>query len=218
MFIPVPGSQILIFTHSGSRILDPGSKNSNKWEGWEKICCHTFFCCNKFHKIVNYFIFETLKKKVWANFQRIIELFTQKLSLSSQKYGSGIRDTEKTYYGSRIQGSKRHQTPDPDPQHWFVVGTLSCWLLVFVHQSDRYMRLSTIAAMYWIQQVHFSIKSSLNKDIEQSYICLQYQRYQKQSKIKTSNKAHICIIKRCFVNKAGMSFFGSHRVVGTFSP
>jgi hypothetical protein len=85
--------------------------------GVKKNCCDTFFCGYKFHKIVNYFIFETLKKKVWANFQRIIELFTQKLSLSSQKYGSGIRDTEKTYYGSRIQGSKRHQTPDPDPQH-----------------------------------------------------------------------------------------------------
>jgi hypothetical protein len=64
---------------------------------------------------VNYFIFEKLKKKSWANFQRIIELFTQKLSLSSQKYGFGIRDPEKTYSGSRIQGSKRHRIPDPDP-------------------------------------------------------------------------------------------------------
>jgi hypothetical protein len=32
--------------------------------------------------------------------------------------GSGIRDPEKTYFGSRIQGSKRHRIPDPDPQHW----------------------------------------------------------------------------------------------------
>jgi hypothetical protein len=31
--------------------------------------------------------------------------------------GSGIRDPEKTYSGSRIQGSKRHRIPDPDPQH-----------------------------------------------------------------------------------------------------
>ncbi len=43
---------------------------------------------------------------MWANFQRIIELFTQKLSLSSQKYGFGIRDPEKTLF--RI----------PNPQHW----------------------------------------------------------------------------------------------------
>ena len=33
--------------------------------------------------------------------------------------GSEIRDPEKTYTGSRIQGSKRHRIPDPDPQHWF---------------------------------------------------------------------------------------------------
>jgi len=29
--------------------------------------------------------------------------------------GSEIRDPEKNYSGSRIQGSKRHQIPDPDP-------------------------------------------------------------------------------------------------------
>jgi hypothetical protein len=40
-----------------------------------------------------------------------------KLSLSSQKYGFGIRDPEKTYSGSRIQRSKSHRIPDPDPQH-----------------------------------------------------------------------------------------------------
>ncbi len=31
-----PGSRILIYTHPGSRISDPGSKNSNKREGWKK--------------------------------------------------------------------------------------------------------------------------------------------------------------------------------------
>jgi len=31
--------------------------------------------------------------------------------------GSEIRDPEKTYSGSRSQGSKRHRIPDPDPQH-----------------------------------------------------------------------------------------------------
>jgi hypothetical protein len=35
--------------------------------------------------------------------------------------GSGIR--EKTYSGSRIrvQGSKRHRIPDPDPHHWIFI-------------------------------------------------------------------------------------------------
>ncbi len=31
---------------------------------------------------------------------------------------SEIRDPEKIYSGSRIQGSNRHRIPDPDPQHW----------------------------------------------------------------------------------------------------
>jgi hypothetical protein len=37
--------------------------------------------------------------------------------------GSGIRDPEKTYSGSRIQGSKRHRIPDPDPQHCLMGGS-----------------------------------------------------------------------------------------------
>ncbi len=39
------------------------------------------------------FYFLMLKKKIWASFQRILELFLPKnLSLSSKKYGVGIRD------------------------------------------------------------------------------------------------------------------------------
>jgi hypothetical protein len=63
-------------------------------------------------KIENYFIFEMLKKKVWAYFQRLMELFTQKFSLGSQKYGFGIRDPEKTYSGSRIQDPGVKKAPD----------------------------------------------------------------------------------------------------------
>ncbi len=108
-----PGSRILIFTHPGSRISDPGSKNSNKRERWKKISCHIFLCSHKFHQIVNYFSFEVLKKKIWANFQRIIELFTKKivkklLKIWSWDPGSEIRDPEKNL--SRIQGSKSTQS------------------------------------------------------------------------------------------------------------
>ncbi len=39
--------------------------------GVKKICCYTFLCSHKFHKIDNYFSFEMLKKQIWANFQRI---------------------------------------------------------------------------------------------------------------------------------------------------
>jgi hypothetical protein len=72
-----------------------------------------------------------LKKKMWANFQRTIQLFTQKIvthyALKNMGLGSWIRDPrcrirdpEKTHSGSRIQGSKRHRIPDPDPQHWYL--------------------------------------------------------------------------------------------------
>ncbi len=60
-----------------------------------------------------------IKKKIWANFQRIVKVFTQKILICSQIYGSGIRDPEKTYSGSRIQGSKRHRIPDPE--HWIIL-------------------------------------------------------------------------------------------------
>jgi hypothetical protein len=42
-----------------------------------------------------------LKKKIWANFQRIVEVFTQKFSKCSQIHGFGIRDPQ------------RHRIPDP---------------------------------------------------------------------------------------------------------
>jgi hypothetical protein len=49
-----------------------------------------------------------LKKKIWANFQRIIELFTKKIvkklfKIWSWDPGSEIRDPEKTHSGSRGQ-------------------------------------------------------------------------------------------------------------------
>ncbi len=128
-------SRIRIFTHPGVRIQKQQQKRGGK-----KICCH------KFYKIANYFSFEVLKKKIWANFHRIIELYTQKIvtklskiwiwdpesgknlfwipdpqhwSLSSKKYGVGIR-----YPGSGLEpipdpgpGANRHWIPDPGPQH-----------------------------------------------------------------------------------------------------
>jgi hypothetical protein len=61
-----------------SRISDPKIATKGR-DVRKKICCHTIFCSHKFHKNVNYFIFEMLKKLIWANFQRIIELFTKKI-------------------------------------------------------------------------------------------------------------------------------------------
>ncbi len=109
-----PGSWFLPIPDLGSRIQKQEQKRGVK----KKICRHTYFCSLKFHKIVNYFIFEMLKKTIWANFQRIIELLPKKLSLSSQIYGFGIRyprsGIRKNLF--RIPGSKRDRIPDP--QHW----------------------------------------------------------------------------------------------------
>jgi hypothetical protein len=61
-----------------------------------------------------------LKKKIWATFQRIIEVFTQIIATKLSKiwdWNQGSEIRKKTYSGSQIQGSKRHRIPDPDPQH-----------------------------------------------------------------------------------------------------
>jgi hypothetical protein len=46
-----------------------------------------------------------------------MEFFTRKLSLSSQKYGVGIRDLETKFVPD--PGVKK--APDPNPQYWFLV-------------------------------------------------------------------------------------------------
>ncbi len=92
---------------SGMSIPDPGSKNSNKREGWKKICCDNFFCSHKFKKIENYFIFELLKKKFWADFQIIIELFTQKIVTNNKKYSISGKNL------FRIPGPGVKKAPDP---------------------------------------------------------------------------------------------------------
>jgi hypothetical protein len=68
----------------GSRIPDPKTVTT-KGRG-EKNMLSSLFCSHKFHKIVNHFMFEMLKKKILANLK--------KMSLSSQKYRFGIPDPE----------------------------------------------------------------------------------------------------------------------------
>jgi hypothetical protein len=106
MFIPDPDFY-------PSRIPDP--KTATKERGEKKFVVITL-SSHKFHKIANYFSFEVLNKKIWANFQRIIDLFTQKIVNKLSKIWVWDPGSGKTYSGSRIQGSKRH--PIADPQHW----------------------------------------------------------------------------------------------------
>jgi hypothetical protein len=61
-----------------------------------------------------------LKKKIWANFQRIIELFTKKivkklLKIWSWDPGSEIRDpgSGKNLFRIPVPGSRGQKAPDP---------------------------------------------------------------------------------------------------------
>jgi hypothetical protein len=83
-----------VYPESRTRISDP--KTATKERG-ENNSLSYLFCSHKFHKTVFNLIFEMLKKKIWANFQRFIELFTQKIVTKLSKIwvwelGSGIRE------------------------------------------------------------------------------------------------------------------------------
>ncbi len=114
MFIPDPGSWFLPISDPGSRILDPGSKNSNKREGWKKIFCHTFLCSHKFHKLEHYFSFEVLKKKIFGQFSKNYRTFYPKnchQALKNMGLGSEIRDpgSGKNLFWIPGPGSKWHR-------------------------------------------------------------------------------------------------------------
>jgi hypothetical protein len=76
-----------------------------------------------------------LKKKMWANFQRIIELFTKKIVKKLLKIpmvlGSGIGDPRSGIRKKPIPdpGSRGQKAPDPDPQHWIPYRT-TCIILI----------------------------------------------------------------------------------------
>jgi hypothetical protein len=83
----------------------PDPKTVTKERGEKKIVIILFFIVTNFTKLN--IMFEMLKKKIWVNFQRIVEVFTQKIfNMLSNIWvwdpGSEIRDPEKNYSGSRI--------------------------------------------------------------------------------------------------------------------
>jgi hypothetical protein len=99
-----------------SRIPDP--KTAMKDRGEKKFVVIPFFGAINFTKL-NHFIFEMLKKKIWANFQRIIELCTQNIVTKLSKIWVWDPGSGKNLF--RIQGSRSHRIPDPDPQHCLPV-------------------------------------------------------------------------------------------------
>jgi hypothetical protein len=52
-----------------------------------------------------------LKKKIWSIFKELYNFLPKNLSLSSQKYGFGIRDPEKNLFWIPDPGVKK--SPDP---------------------------------------------------------------------------------------------------------
>jgi hypothetical protein len=97
-----------------SRIPDP--KTATKERGEKKFDVIPFYVATNFTKL---YIILVLKKKIWANFQRIIELLPKKLSLSSQKYGFGIPDPgvkkapDPGSGSATLPASKNNAVPDP---------------------------------------------------------------------------------------------------------
>ena len=103
-----------------SQIPDPGSNYSNKGEGWKKNWCHTFFVATNFTKLKIILFLKCWRKKFGPIFKELLKnyrTFTKTTVTKLSKIWvwnpeTGIRDPEKTYFGSRIQGSKRHKIPD----------------------------------------------------------------------------------------------------------
>jgi len=78
----------------------------------KKNCCHIFFfVVTNFTKIVNYFTFTVLKKKFGPAFKELKNFLPKNLSLTPQKYGFGLRDPIKTYFGSRGPGVTKASDP-----------------------------------------------------------------------------------------------------------
>ncbi len=104
-----------------------------------------------------------LKKKIWANFRRIIELFTKKIvkklfKIWSWDPGSGSRDPgsgKKNHSGSRIQGSKRHRIPDPGSGSATLVYMLKRTLVAV------YMLKRTLVAVYMLKRTLVALSAIL---------------------------------------------------------
>ncbi len=114
MFIPDPWSWFL-------PIPDPGSEYSKKREGWKKLVVIPFFVAINFTKLKIILSLECWRKKFGPIFKELRNFLSEKLSLSSQKYGFGIWDPRSRKNLFRIPdpgAKKRHRIPDPDPQHW----------------------------------------------------------------------------------------------------
>ncbi len=121
-----PGSRILIFTHPGYRITDPGSripdpKTVPKERDEKNFVIILFSVVTNFTKLNTYYvIFEMLKKKFGPIFKELLKFVRKKFSICYQIYGFGIRDPR----------SGIRENPIPDPGSRGQKGTGSATLAV----------------------------------------------------------------------------------------
>jgi hypothetical protein len=83
-----------------------------------------------------------LKKKIWANFQRIIELLQKKLSKNSEKCGLGIRDPGSGKNLFRIPDPGIKKAPDP--------GSGSTTLLCFKNFKQSLFKGFIRSHYFWV--------------------------------------------------------------------
>jgi hypothetical protein len=123
MVIPDPGSWFLPIPDPGSRIPDP--KTATKERGEKKFVVITFYVATNFTKLKIILVLRCWRKKIWPNFQRIIELFTQKM-VKNMGLGSEIRYPESGKNLFRIPDPGVKKAPDPgsgsatlNTSYWF---------------------------------------------------------------------------------------------------
>jgi hypothetical protein len=63
--------------------------------GVKKICCHIFFVATNFTTLKIVLLFYLSRKKFGPVFKEFKHFLPKSLSLTSQKYGFGIRDPDK---------------------------------------------------------------------------------------------------------------------------
>jgi hypothetical protein len=116
------------------------------------------------------------------------------LSLSSQTYGFGIRDPEKTFpdpgsrgqkgTGSWIQGSKRHRIPDPDPQHCLGKIPPATGMILSKEQFADKTRSVTILETTNFTRRNHALKSLTARETQNP---LKWGKYPQTKSIKTTS-------------------------------
>ncbi len=104
LFLPIPDPEISDLGSRtpdlGSRIPDP--KTATKERGEKKLLVSPFFVAINFTKLYFILFLKCWRKKIWPNFQRIKELFTQKIVQKKPIPDPGSRSRGQKGTGSRI--------------------------------------------------------------------------------------------------------------------